>query len=180
MPAPTQTRTPRWLDADQQRSWRQLLRGSARLFDDINRDLEEESGLSLSEYEVLVRLSEAEGRTLRMSVLASELVHSRSRLTHTVRRMESAGLVERSSCADDRRGVNCTLTDAGFDRLAATAPGHVDSVRARLVDRLTPEQLHQLGEIMAVLAGDDDAGDDDAAEAGVRPGGGARAVTPLR
>ncbi|WP_127132119.1 MarR family winged helix-turn-helix transcriptional regulator [Georgenia sp. SYP-B2076] len=153
MSAPTQPAT-RWLDADQQHSWRQLLRGSAQLFDDINRDLEERSGLSLSEYEVLVRLTEAEGRTMRMSVLASELVHSRSRLTHTVRRMESAGLVERRTCSDDRRGVNCTLTDAGFDRLVAAAPGHVDSVRARLVDRITPEQMHQLGEIMAVFADD--------------------------
>lgn len=148
------TSTTRWLDEDQQHSWRQLLRGSARLFDDINHDLEEQSGLSLSEYEVLVRLSEAEGRTLRMSVLADELVHSRSRLTHTIRRMEAAGLVERTSCPDDRRGVNCTLTAAGFARLDAAAPGHVESVRARLVDRITPEQLRRLGDIMATFIDD--------------------------
>ena len=153
MTAPT-TSTTRWLDEDQQHSWRQLLRGSAKLLDDLNRDLEEQSGLSLSEYEVLVRLSEAEGRTLRMSVLADELVHSRSRLTHTIRRMEQAGLVERSSCPDDRRGVNCTLTAAGFARLEGAAPGHVESVRARLVDRISPEQLRQLGEIMATFIED--------------------------
>jgi DNA-binding MarR family transcriptional regulator len=153
MTAPT-TSTTRWLDEDQQHSWRQLLRGSAKLFDDLNRDLEEQSGLSLSEYEVLVRLSEAEGRRLRMSVLADELVHSRSRLTHTIRRMEGAGLVERSSCPDDRRGVNCTLTPAGFARLEAVAPGHVESVRARLVDRISPEQLRLLGEIMATFIDD--------------------------
>ncbi|WP_448073472.1 MarR family winged helix-turn-helix transcriptional regulator [Georgenia yuyongxinii] len=145
-----------WLDVDQQHSWRQLLRGSAQLFDDINHDLEEQSGLSLSEYEVLVRLSEAEGRTLRMSVLAADLVHSRSRVTHTIRRMEEAGLVERRTCADDRRGVNCTLTDAGFARLEEMAPGHVASVRARLVDRLTAEQMRQLGEIMSVFVRHED------------------------
>jgi DNA-binding MarR family transcriptional regulator len=153
------TQTPsavQWLDVDQQHSWRQLLRGSAQLFDDINHDLEQQSGLSLSEYEVLVRLSEAESRTLRMSVLAAELVHSRSRVTHTIRRMEQAGLVERRSCADDRRGVNCTLTDAGFARLEGIAPGHVASVRARLVDRLTPEQLRSLGEIMSVFIHDEE------------------------
>ncbi|TRW44443.1 MarR family transcriptional regulator [Georgenia yuyongxinii] len=156
------TQTPstmRWLDADQQHSWRQLLRGSAQLFDDVNHDLEQQSGLSLSEYEVLVRLSEADGRTLRMSVLAAELVHSRSRVTHTIRRMEQAGLVERRTCADDRRGVNCTLTDAGFARLEEIAPGHVASVRARLVDRLTPAQMRQLGEIMSVFVhGEDEDG----------------------
>lgn len=154
------TAAPRWLDEDQQHSWRQLMRGSSRLFDAINRDLEEQSGLSLSEYEVLVRLSEAEGRTLRMSVLADELVHSRSRLTHTIRRMEAAGLVERTSCPDDRRGVNCTLTTAGFARLEAAAPGHVESVRARLVDRVSPEQLRQLGEIMAIFIDDAPGGAD--------------------
>jgi DNA-binding MarR family transcriptional regulator len=148
------TSTTRWLDADQQHSWRRLMRGSAKLFEELNHDLEEQSGLSLNEYEVLVRLSEAEGRTLRMSVLADELVHSRSRLTHTIRRMEGAGLVERTSCPDDRRGVNCTLTAAGFARLEAAAPGHVESVRARLVDRISPDQLRQLGDIMAIFIDD--------------------------
>ncbi|MHB1065683.1 MAG: MarR family winged helix-turn-helix transcriptional regulator [Georgenia sp.] len=144
----------RWLGADQQRSWRALLRGSAQLFEDINHDLEQESGLSLNEYEVLVRLSEAEGRVLRMSTLAASLVHSRSRLTHTIGRMERAGLVERRSCASDRRGVDCFLTPAGFARLEGAAPGHVGSVRARLVDRISGEQMRQLGEVMTILAGE--------------------------
>lgn len=157
MPAPTfPVVTPRWLDADQQHAWRNYLRGSASLQEAINHDLEQSAGLSLSEYEVLVRLSEAEGRTLRMSVLADELVHSRSRLTHTIRRMEAAGLVERTTCAEDRRGVNATLTDEGYARLEGAAPGHVESVRARMVDRLTPEQMRVLGEIMAVFIDDED------------------------
>ncbi|MFC7407022.1 MarR family winged helix-turn-helix transcriptional regulator [Georgenia alba] len=145
-----------WLDEEQQRAWRNYLRGNQSLLEHLNRDLEESAGLSLSEYEVLVRLSEAEGRTLRMSVLAEDLVHSRSRLTHEVRRLEAGGYVERRRCEEDGRGVTATLTDAGMARLAGAAPGHVASVRARLVDRLTAEQLRQLGEIMSVLADGED------------------------
>lgn len=142
---------PRWLDEDQQRAWRSFLRGTAQLMEDINHDLDESAGLSLSEYEVLVRLSEAPDRTMRMSALADQLVHSRSRLTHTVRRMEADGLVVRETCAGDRRGVNARLTGTGFERLAAAAPGHVESVRRRLVDRISDDDLEQLGRISATF-----------------------------
>ncbi|QOR70048.1 MarR family transcriptional regulator [Ruania alkalisoli] len=137
---------PRWLDADQQRHWRALLEGTWSLFDALGRDLEEAAGLSMNEYEVMVRLSECEDRTMRMSRLAHDVVSSRSRLTHTVRRMEAAGLVQRRSAADDGRGVDCVLTDVGFEQLKAAAPAHVESVRRRLVDVLTPEQLATVGE----------------------------------
>lgn len=161
------TRTePRWLDQDQQRAWRTFLRGTSQALGAIEDDLQRREGFSLSEYEVLVRLSEASGRTLRMSALAQHLVHSRSRLTHTVGRLERAGYVVREPCPEDRRGVNCCLTDAGFARLAAMAPGHVESVRAHIVDRLTDEQMRQLGEIMAVLA-EPAAGGEPAGQAGV-------------
>ncbi len=145
----------RWLSAAEQQSWRNYLRGNAALAELLNRDLVATAGLSLSEYEILVRLSEADGCTLRMSVLAEDLVHSRSRLTHEVRRLEAEGLVERRPCPQDRRGINAVLTDAGLARLQAAAPGHVESVRRRLVDRLTPEQFAQLGEIMALIAADE-------------------------
>ncbi|CAM3408301.1 MarR family winged helix-turn-helix transcriptional regulator [Occultella aeris] len=134
-----------WLDAEQQVAWRALLTGTSVLFDALGRDLEHGAGLSLNEYEVLVRLSEAPGRVLRMSVLAEELVHSRSRLTHTVSRMERAGLVSRCSSAQDGRGVDCMLTDAGMAQLEAAAPVHVASVRRRLVDVLSRDQLLALG-----------------------------------
>ncbi|SED57359.1 MarR family winged helix-turn-helix transcriptional regulator [Ruania alba] len=137
---------PRWLDQEQQRHWRSLLEGCWSLFEALGRDLEEAAELSMNEYEVLVRLSESEDRALRMSALADQVVSSRSRLTHTVRRMESAGLVERRTSCDDGRGVDCVLTDAGYDRLVAAAPAHVESVRRRLVDVLTPEQLTAVGE----------------------------------
>jgi DNA-binding MarR family transcriptional regulator len=106
----------RWLTTEQQEHWRAFLVGTARLNDALGRQLEHDSDLSLSEYEVLVRLSEAPDRTLRMSLLADELAHSRSRVTHTVRRLESAGLVRRRACAGDGRGVNCTMTDEGYAR----------------------------------------------------------------
>ena len=148
MSTPTPTR---WLTTEQQEHWRAFLVGSARLTDALGRQLERDSGLSLSEYEVLVRLSEAPGRTLRMSLLADELAHSRSRVTHTVRRLEASGMVERQACEADGRGVNCTMTAAGFARLEAAAPGHVEAVRAHLVDVLAENQLRALGEAMAVV-----------------------------
>lgn len=142
----------RWLTADQQKSWRAYLTGSALLAEALSRQLEADSGLSLSEYEVLVRLSESEDRTQRMSELATSLVHSRSRLTHTVGRLERRGLVRRETCAADGRGVNCVLTDVGFEALRQAAPGHVRAVRAALVDVLTGEQLSALGAVMRAVA----------------------------
>ena len=150
MSTPTQDET-RWLSTEQQEHWRAFLVGSARLNDALGRQLERDSGLSLGEYEVLVRLSEAPEHTLRVSLLADELAHSRSRITHTVRRLEAGGLVARQACEADGRGVNCTMTDVGFARLAAAAPGHVRAVRAHLVDVLTDEQLRALGEAMAAV-----------------------------
>ncbi len=141
----------RWLSEEQQGYWRDYLVGTARLTDALGRQLDRDSDLSLSEYEVLVRLSEASDRTLRMSLLADELAHSRSRITHTVRRLESAGLVERRPCEADGRGVNCAMTPAGFARLEAAAPGHVRAVRTHLVDVLTDDQLRALGEAMAAV-----------------------------
>ena len=140
--------TTNWLDTTQQQQWRALLTGTSALFAALNHDLETGTDLTLNEYEVLVRLSEEPNRTLRMSALAEELVHSRSRVTHTIRRMEERGLVVRESCIADGRGVNCTLTDAGEAALVAAAPRHVTSVRRHLVDVLTPEQLVVLGEAM--------------------------------
>ena len=141
-----------WLTAEQQRHWRAFLAGSARLADALNRQLEDDAGLSLSEYEILVRLSEAPDRTVRMSELALSLVHSRSRITHAVARLERRDLVERRECPDDRRGVNCALTTAGYRLLVEAAPGHVSAVRELLVDRLTDSELQALGVAMSKVA----------------------------
>lgn len=141
-----------WLSLEQQQHWRAVITGIARLTEALGRQLERDAGLSLSEYEILVRLSEAEDRTMRMSELAAAVVHSRSRLTHAVGRLEKRGIVERRPCPDDRRGVNCAMTDEGYALLAAAAPGHVLSVRTHLVDLLTDEEFAALGAAMAKVA----------------------------
>jgi len=142
----------RWLTAEQQRSWRAYTEGTARLLQALGTELEEDANLSTGEYEVLVRLSEVPERTMRMSELADQVAHSRSRLTHTVGRMERAGLVRRSACETDARGVNCTMTEHGWQVLVAAAPGHVHAVRDNFVDLLTDEQLAAIGAAMAVVA----------------------------
>jgi len=141
----------RWLTQQEQLDWRAFRDGTVRLLDALAHELDAKSGLSPHEYEVLVRLSEAPERTQRMSGLAGDLAHSRSRLTHTIRRMEERGLVVRSACTADARGVDCAMTELGWTTLVAAAPLHVQSVRDHLVDVLTPEQFRALGDAMAAV-----------------------------
>lgn len=149
--APAGAGSVRWLDAEEQRAWRAYLSATALLQDRLNRDLEATSGLTMPEYDILVRLSEVPERARRMSELATEVVHSRSRLTHTVSRMEARGLVRREPCPDDGRGVLCSLTDEGYRSLVDAAPAHVASVRAALLDPLSREQFLALGEAMSAV-----------------------------
>ncbi len=128
---------PRWLTPAQQATWRTYLDGVARINQAINNDLRP-FGLDMSEYEILVRLSEADDRYMRMSDLADAARQSRSRLTHTVGRMERKGLLVRTPCPDDGRGVLAVLTDAGYDLLVAAAPSHVAGVGAVFVDAVDP------------------------------------------
>jgi DNA-binding MarR family transcriptional regulator len=144
-PASPPAAAPRWLDADEQAVWRAFLDVSRLLFEQLNRQLSDEAGMSLAEYEILVQLSEAPDRRLRMSELADRVVSSRSRITHTVGRMEERGLVTREACADDGRGVLCVLTDAGFARLEGAAPGHVETVRTIMFDPLERADAENLG-----------------------------------
>lgn len=137
-----------WLTLDQQQSWRTFIEGTMRLNEALNRDLEQKQGVSMNEYEILVRLSESDNNTMRMSELADNLAHSRSRITHTVRRMSDRGLVERQTCEGDGRGVNCVLTERGYQALVASAPDHVRAVRKLFVDHLTPEEFDTLGKAM--------------------------------
>ena len=143
---------PHWLDEDQQRIWRSFLNGVAK----INERLEVELrpfGLDLGEYEILVHLSESPERSLRMSDLAGRVRQSRSRLTHTVARMESKGLVSRMACPSDRRGVIAVMTTHGHQLLVDAAPCHVESVRRALVDPVDPEDFQALGRAMAAVIG---------------------------
>ncbi|MDO4887538.1 MAG: MarR family winged helix-turn-helix transcriptional regulator [Actinomycetaceae bacterium] len=163
----------KWLSTDEQVAWRTYLRGVSVVLDTLNQDLESEHSVSLSEYEVLSHLSEAPERTIRMSTLAERLVHSRSRLTHTVRRLEKRGFVMRVPCQEDGRGVNCVLTDPGFEKLRIMAPSHVRSVRRCLVDKLGHDQMIELGRLCEqLLDSTDDYGPDPAGTA--RSGGPAR------
>jgi DNA-binding MarR family transcriptional regulator len=150
----------RWLDEDEQQTWRAFLGATRLVLEQLDRELQRDSGIPHTYYEILVRLSEAPDRALRMSALADRSQSSRSRLSHAVSRLEENGWVERRSCADDKRGQVAHLTEAGFAALAAAAPGHVEGVRAHVFDPLTPVQVTQLREIStalvdAVLAGPD-------------------------
>ena len=143
---------PKWLDDDQQRAWRGLVMGMTLLMDRLDEDLQRMFGISLTEYEILVRLSEREGRHLRMAQLADAMAHSRSRVTHTVGRLEKAGLVTRNKSPEDGRGVVCTLTDRGFELLTRMAPHHVNGVRANIVDLVSPEDFEAMGRVMNTVA----------------------------
>ncbi len=137
----------RWLSSDEQRAWRNYVEATQLLMDSLDRQLQREAGLSLADYELFVRLSEAPGHRMRMSELAAKTLFSRSRLSHAVSRLEKQGWVRRDDCAEDRRGTFAELTDEGYKKLVDTAPGHVDAVRRHLIERLTDEQVQQLAAI---------------------------------
>jgi len=141
----------RWLDREDQRTWRTFMLATQLLFEQFDRELQGGAGMPAPYYEVLVRLSEAPGRRLRMSDLAARSLSSRSRLSHTIARLEDAGWVDRETCPSDRRGALAVLTDAGFAALEAAAPIHVESVRTHLFDQLEPRQLDELRTMCAQL-----------------------------
>lgn len=148
---------PRWLTAEEQHTWRVFLTATQTLFATVESQLQHDSGIPHGYYEILVRLSEAPDRSLRMSQLAEAATSSKSRLSHAVARLEERGWVERLDCATDRRGQFARLTDTGFAVLEAAAPGHVEQVRQALFDVLTPEQAEQLRVISeAIVAAADD------------------------
>ena len=142
----------RWLSADQQTHWRAYMAATTLLADKLNREMQSAHGIPIADYEILVRLSEAPDRRLRMSQLAEHTLASRSRLSHQVDRLEKVGLVERTPCVEDRRGANAVLTEKGWALLVEAAPTHVEGVREHLVDQLTPEQFASVGDALAVVA----------------------------
>jgi DNA-binding MarR family transcriptional regulator len=142
----------RWLTENEQRLWRGWLAASMLLPERLNRDLQEQHGLTGTDYQVLVELSESPERRMRMSTLAERTQLSRSRLSHQIDRMSTAGLVNRQECAQDGRGMFAVLTEQGWETIVAAAPDHVESVRRHLVDRLTPEQFEAFGEACITVA----------------------------
>ncbi len=141
-----------WLDESQQSDWRAYIVGTTLLMDTLDRELRQEHGVSLGEYEILVRLSESPERTLRMAQIAESMQHSRSRVTHTVSRMEKAGLIRRSAAAGDKRGVDATMTDAGWELLQLAAHTHVTGVRRHFVDLADRDDFAALGRVMNAVS----------------------------
>ncbi|MEU8150026.1 MarR family transcriptional regulator [Nonomuraea sp. NPDC048901] len=141
----------RWLDDDEQRTWRDFLAATQLVNEALDRQLQRDAGMPHTYYMILVALSEAPERSMRMSELANRAQSSQSRLSHAVARLEERGWVRRRPCDSDRRGSFAALTDEGFAALAAAVPGHVEEVRRSLFDVLTPEQLGQLAEICAAV-----------------------------
>ncbi|WP_152360419.1 MarR family winged helix-turn-helix transcriptional regulator [Microlunatus speluncae] len=140
-----------WLTEDQQRTWRAYLLGSARLNELLDAGLRR-FGLDLAEYEILVVLSESDEEHVRMSDLARAVHQSKSRLTHTIARLERAGLVRRTSCPTDRRGVWAVLTESGLTLLDEAAKDHVRAVRANFVEVIGPADYAALGRAFAAVA----------------------------
>jgi DNA-binding MarR family transcriptional regulator len=137
---------PRWLDADEQATWMALTGVLVRLPAALEAQLQRDAGISHFEYQVLAGLSMTPGRTLQMSELADFAVASLSRLSHTVKRLEKQGWVRRTPDPADGRCTLAILTDAGWDKVEATAPGHVAEVRRLVFDPLTKTQQRQLRE----------------------------------
>jgi DNA-binding MarR family transcriptional regulator len=146
------TATTRWLSAEEQRTWRSFLMACQSLFAAADAQLMRDAGMPHGYYEILVHLSEAPDRALRMTQLAMASSYSKSRLSHAVARLEERGWVVRQDCPTDRRGQVAQLTDDGLTVLEAAAPGHVEQVRRSLIDALTPEQVQQLSEITAAIS----------------------------
>ncbi len=132
---------PRWLDDGEQAAWRAYLDMQTRLSAQLNREMQEATGLSSPDFAVLVQLSEHPDGRLRVLELARALRWEKSRLSHQLTRMERRGLLARSNCRADRRGAYIVLSAAGRTAVERAAPAHVESVRRYLFDGLSPELL---------------------------------------
>jgi DNA-binding MarR family transcriptional regulator len=141
-----------WLDDLEMQAWRSLLSAHSRLMGRLDTELQASQGMSVSDYGVLVQLSEAEGGHMRMSELADRLLLSPSGLTRRLDGLVRAGLVDRARCPTDRRGAFAVLTDAGRARLEQAAPDHVEQVRRHFVDRLSRRELESLVEALSKVA----------------------------
>jgi DNA-binding MarR family transcriptional regulator len=135
---------PRWLNDAEMRAWRGYRRMRALLDLELARDLARDSGLSEADYDVLSDLSEAPGRRMRLTELATRMLWSKSRLSHHITRMQQRGLVDREECPGDARGSMIVLTPAGVRTIVEAAPLHVESVRRAMIDLMTPEEIAAL------------------------------------
>ena len=141
----------RWLTDAEQCAWRTHLEVNRLLTYQLERDLQP-FGLTMNDYEILVNLSESEGRRMRMSDLAAATLQSKSRLSHQITRMENADLVRRENCESDRRGLFAVLTEHGMATMQRVAPHHVASVRRHFIDLLSEEAMEELHKSLVPIA----------------------------
>ncbi|MCU1430381.1 MAG: transcriptional regulator, MarR family [Actinomycetia bacterium] len=143
-----------WLDESEQRVWRSLIGATGELMATLDAELQAAHGLSGADYEVLVNLSEAPDRRMRMTDLAIALHLSPSGLTRRLDVLARRGWVRRERCPSDRRGTFAVLTDDGYEQIVQAAPTHVRGVREHFINRLTPRQLANLGAALSIVAPD--------------------------
>jgi DNA-binding MarR family transcriptional regulator len=138
----------RWLTAEEERVWRRWLTLNARLSATLQRELQDDAGLSMPDFEVLVHLTDSPAGRVRVTDLARLLQWERSRVSHHVTRMESRRLVQRVECAEDGRGAFVVITPRGRAAIEQAAPGHVTTVRRLVFDALSPEEIDALATII--------------------------------
>jgi DNA-binding MarR family transcriptional regulator len=138
----------RWLTPDQLRAWKKFVAVVEVLPGVLDSQLQRDADVTHFEYFTMAMLSEAPDRTLRMTSLASATNSTLPRLSHVVSRLEKRGYVDRAPCPEDRRATNATLTEEGWSKVVATAPGHVDTVRENVIEPLTAEDVADLDRIM--------------------------------
>ena len=141
----------RWLTPEQLRAWKKFVAVVEILPGVLDTQLQRDAEVTHFEYFTMAMLSEAPDRTLRMTSLASATNSTLPRLSHVVSRLEKRGYVDRAPCPDDRRATNATLTEAGWQKVVATAPGHVDTVRENVIDPLSAADVADLDRIMSQL-----------------------------
>ena len=141
------TSDPDWLNDLEMRVWRGWLRAVSQVDQQLTQGLKSNADMTMDDYEVLTNLSDADDHRLRMSELSGQLLHSNSRLTQRIDRLERRGFVCREKCPEDRRGTFACLTPAGFAALEAAAPQHLVDVRTALVDNIEPDELEVLARV---------------------------------
>ncbi|GHH83865.1 MarR family transcriptional regulator [Streptomyces sulfonofaciens] len=143
---------PHWLDERESKAWTDFLTAFSVLSRRIEQSLKGNSGLTAQQYDVLVNLGNAPGRELRMTELAEAVLLAKSSVTYQVGQLEKAGLVRRTSCEGDDRGVRASLTGAGWRKLSEAAPAHVASVRRHFIDAMSASDFEALARGLGALA----------------------------
>ena len=144
--------TTRWLDNEEMRIWRAFIEVSGRVTAELDKSLKQNAGMTLDDYEVLGRLSEAPEHRMRMTAMSESLVHSQSRLTQRIDRLVKRGWVRREQCSEDRRGTLAVITSEGLAVIEASAPRHVSDVRELLIDLIEPAERAVIADVLERVA----------------------------